>query len=348
MNRPGFSLKELLFTIGIIAVFIALFLPALNLGRQGPARRAVCQNSLRQIMLAATNFQSTHQHFPSLMGVKGFNAVGSSDQVSALVDLLPFLDEGEQYNQITQGCTIRGQGFPAFPALSNTNYDPWRIKKSLLICPNAPRSDSKFAVTHYAFCVGDRARNISSSTSASRGLGGSVELSFDDITDGASNTISAGEIGARNFQNRKHRWAINQAASILESPVECYQLTDSNGDDWRFNAGVSLSSVGRGSHWADGRAGIGLFNTILPPNSPSASVGGIGADGIYSASSPHPGGVNIARFDGSVSFMDSDIDAGDSSSPTPTEEEMAAGVPSPYGVWGALGSINGGEIVDEF
>ena len=79
--------------------------------------------------------------------------------------------------------------------------------------------------------------------------------------------------------------------------------------------------------------------------SPSVSVGEIGADGIYSVSGPHKGGVNIARMDGSVAFIDSEIDTGDSSSRAPTEEEMAAGIESPYGVWGALGTINGGEIV---
>ena len=41
-------------------------------------------------------------------------------------------------------------------------------------------------------------------------------------------------------------------------------------------------------------------------------------------------------------------DAGDSSLPTPTEEEMAASVPSPYGVWGALGTIDSGEVANEF
>ena len=58
--------------------------------------------------------------------------------------------------------------------------------------------------------------------------------------------------------------------------------------------------------------------------------------------------MNIARLDGSVSFFDMDIDAGDPSNPTPTEEQMASSVASPYGAWGGLGTIDGGEIVNEF
>ena len=49
----------------------------------------------------------------------------------------------------------------------------------------------------------------------------------------------------------------------------------------------------------------------------------------------------------SIDF-DMDIDAGDPSNPTPTEEQMASGVASPYGAWGGLGTIDGGEIVNEF
>ena len=77
------------------------------------------------------------------------------------------------------------------------------------------------------------------------------------------------------------------------------------------------------------------------------AVGGsVGVDGIYSASGPHQGGVNVALIDGSVHFVDEDIDAGDPTHPAPTEEEMESSQPSPYGVWGALGTINGNEVVD--
>ena len=77
-------------------------------------------------------------------------------------------------------------------------------------------------------------------------------------------------------------------------------------------------------------------------------TGFIGSDGFLPASSSHPGGVNIARLDGSVAFISDDIDCGEQSSPAPTEIEMKSGVESPYGVWGALGTIDGGEVWDEY
>jgi prepilin-type N-terminal cleavage/methylation domain-containing protein/prepilin-type processing-associated H-X9-DG protein len=348
MKRNGLTLIELLFSIAIIVVLVALLLPAIHV-THGPAKRVVCQSNLRQIVLGMTNYQSAHLHFPSLRGVKGFDGVGSSDQLGPLVEILPYLDENERFEKIAKGCVIRNKQYPPFPTLSTPGYDPWTQQSSIFQCPNVSASTSKFAKTHYGFCIGDRARNLAAPKSLRGCFAGSLVLSFDQIDDGSSNTIMAGEIGARNKASRENLWAVSQPASILESPVECFELVDGTGDNWRFVSGVPLSSVGRGSHWADGRAAIGVFNTILPPKSLSASVGtAVDADGIYSASGPHEGGINMARADGSVFFVASDIDAGDSSNATPTEEEMSAGVPSPYGVWGAFGTIDGGEVVTNF
>ena len=52
--------------------------------------------------------------------------------------------------------------------------------------------------------------------------------------------------------------------------------------------------------------------------------------------------------DGHTQFIDKDIDAGNSSTPTPTIEQMSqAGFSSPYGVWGAMGTASGAEVIDD-
>src|SRR5271156_669168 len=63
-SRRGFTLIELLVVIAIIAVLIALLLPAVQAAREA-ARRAQCVNNLKQIGLAAANYESSQGAFPS-------------------------------------------------------------------------------------------------------------------------------------------------------------------------------------------------------------------------------------------------------------------------------------------
>jgi prepilin-type processing-associated H-X9-DG protein len=84
------------------------------------------------------------------------------------------------------------------------------------------------------------------------------------------------------------------------------------------------------------------FNTVLPPNSPSCEHSGSNSYGIFSASSRHPNGVNVLFADGSIHFISSSINTGNLGT-----AQVTSG-PSPYGIWGALGTIGGGETIGDY
>lgn len=62
-QRGGFTLIELLVVIAIIAILIALLLPAVQQAREA-ARRTQCKNNLKQMALAAMNFEDVYGHLP--------------------------------------------------------------------------------------------------------------------------------------------------------------------------------------------------------------------------------------------------------------------------------------------
>ena len=118
-------------------------------------------------------------------------------------------------------------------------------------------------------------------------------------------------------------------------------------DRWgNYESSVELSESIRGGNWANGTGGPGLINTILPPGSPSLLIGGEkDVDGFFSASLNHGNGLNAAKMDGTTFFVQKDIDVGDQSHSANSAQELADG-PSHFGVWGAMGSRNGSELIE--
>jgi prepilin-type N-terminal cleavage/methylation domain-containing protein/prepilin-type processing-associated H-X9-DG protein len=101
MPLRGFTLVELLVVIAIIGILVALLLPAIQAAREA-ARRAQCQNHIKEISLAVLNHESARKKYPV-----GF--VPQPSQVESwgwAVFILPYLEEQALYDRLRPSPTF--------------------------------------------------------------------------------------------------------------------------------------------------------------------------------------------------------------------------------------------------
>ena len=127
---------------------------------------------------------------------------------------------------------------------------------------------------------------------------------------------------------------------MVASPVVCRTVVSGR----YYVAGTNVRGR-RGIKWTDGPATLQMFNTILPPNGPICAEGGDYGDQdniVLPPHSRHTGGVHALLCDGSVRFINENIDSGNTGAQQPLSGR------SVYGTWGSLGSIAGNEVVGNF
>src|SRR5262249_38708010 len=128
-GRPaGFTLIELLVVIAIIAVLIALLLPAVQ-GAREAARRAQCTNNLKQMALAALNFESSDGQLPPGWGPVPIYG-GTAGRANPKVLILPYLENANTYNSFNLTWNLNNYGS------SGPNFTAQDQAVSAYICPS--------------------------------------------------------------------------------------------------------------------------------------------------------------------------------------------------------------------
>lgn len=350
-KKPGFTLVELLVVIAIIGVLVALLLPAVQAAREA-ARRMQCTNKIKQLSLALHNYHDTHFAFPGFGG-------GSHAPIyaawSPYVFMFPFIEASANYDQIiADEPSFRGQ-HAAYSDLQQ------------FACPSDGNARSKgplqeHQTTNYVLCWGDTIDAVIenwSSSPLSRGLfsqrwiwknmaavqdGTSHSMAFSEtgvVESAGTRSIRAGGLVASTSGTDQAQFCISAAFPAGTTDRKQYSGTVrtramSDDDDriaYRGSSVIWAEYIGQG------------FVTMLGPNGPNCLAWDIDQRnwGIMSAGSYHSGGVNVGLIDGSVRFVSDTINTG---TPTAVRPLCGSSEKSPYGVWGALGTIASGETDD--
>jgi prepilin-type N-terminal cleavage/methylation domain-containing protein/prepilin-type processing-associated H-X9-DG protein len=381
--RRAFTLVELLVVIAIIGILVALLLPAVQSARES-ARRVQCVNRLKQITLAAHNYADVHKAFPpgtmgSLVLPVTVNT-STGNMTGPIYHMLPYIEQQALWNSLQTELVFNGVTFSAgggYPSFMGGQHDPrYAEVLSEVLCPSDPTGARvgitgfpQFGSTNYCFSRGDkinrvttcgaietnwnRCRGLFTGYTAGAGYGDAILLG--SVTDGLSNSIAVSELVIMN-----RRWCslkgdmVRNVPNLMNSPIACLAFKGQNGmltTNLNGTPGncTQNGNYRRGVGWASGHFVNTGFNTVLPPNAPLCNnSGGFESSpsyGVYPPQSRHPGGVNVSMADGSVKFVSETIDTGNLAVREAWTWNSQLPGPSPYGVWGALGSIQGGEAV---
>ncbi|MDX1970042.1 MAG: DUF1559 domain-containing protein [Planctomycetaceae bacterium] len=207
MNRRGFTLIELFATLVVIAVLLALLLPAIQQVREA-SRRTRCRNQLKQMGLALHNYHDKFGSFPP-GAVTGRGSSPTSNcpvggianrdsRASWLVLLLPYVDQVSRYQQFDFNSSFFGLVHAPAPA---TNAPAQMEPLALVECPSDPNSRPDNALTNY---FGVQGGGSVPDCTGSPGFTGRVffhngvfhnnsRVRFTDVVDGTSQTFAVGE-----------------------------------------------------------------------------------------------------------------------------------------------------------
>jgi prepilin-type N-terminal cleavage/methylation domain-containing protein len=357
--RFGFTLVELLVVIAIIGVLIALLLPAVQAAREA-ARWMQCTNHLKQIGIALHNFHDTKGHLPSAYANQSIKTTSWNwETVACHVVLLPYMESLPLFEALAQESTTTTNG--AFDGLGTA---PSILKKPPTYgCPSDSAKEQclptkwsvpGFLAVSYRACWGDRPilnKTISQSVPKSRGVFGNGRIDnfgLEAITDGTSNTLAFSEAVIGTDSNKTN---VRGGVSVIDllpntewiAEVPFANLNTRQADGTIADPYTTYSACFSGTRWVSGYALYTGCYTVMPPNSSStAHDAKYETMAVISTSSYHTGGVNGVLVDGSVRFFSETINSSDGTTTSFAGYGLAE---SPRGIWGALGTRAGEEIV---
>jgi prepilin-type N-terminal cleavage/methylation domain-containing protein/prepilin-type processing-associated H-X9-DG protein len=276
INRAkGFTVIELLVVIGLIVLLLSLALPAVHMAREA-SRHADCQNRMRQVALAVSNFHDRHKRLPRQQGhysvlVHWFYLVLPDLEKSPLYDKIHSEIEQNQPWDSLSGSFLT---LPEFQCPSDPSAGMLRLHKRGVV----------FSPSNYFGIVGtDYAK--------SNGVFPDVHKPnrrFSDVTDGLSNTLLLSE---------------RPLTSVEKPIVGVWQSSQEYGSQWLGVREDFRSWVGSNSMY------FYFHGRLTCPDTVGFAMGRLENEcDQFHPWSLHGSGANFAFADCSIQFVSTSID----------------------------------------
>jgi prepilin-type N-terminal cleavage/methylation domain-containing protein len=322
----GFTLVELLVVIAIIGILVALLLPAIQAAREA-ARRMNCQSNLKNLALAALTFENQKRGLPPATqaqppaGSERLN-IYNGQQLSWIVQILPNIEEQPLYDQFDLKKRATEQ--------DNTTLRPQEKQPSILLCPS-DSARGRLYTSSFTFSRRFAKGNYVAYTSPEhivcmRVFPGALINEIQPlarVTDGTSKTLMLSEVRTRDHEaDQRGAWVLAwNAASMLS-----------------FDMHSETPRLGCEANSPRNAPYIPQLNGLVDPQPPNNSPGGAAStnnddklrecpeqnvadlelmpcsqepNATFITAAPrslHVGGVNAAHIDGSVTFLQNEID----------------------------------------
>ena len=333
-RREGFTLVELLVVIAIIGVLVGLLLPAVQQAREA-ARRMQCTNSLRQLSLASHNYHDTYDTFPASWDSRG--------GWSGLARLLPYIEQANIYSKIDWGTSYTayqsdgqyGNALQSGTPLPAVELDMFKCPSEVNLRAIDASGDgifdyfpSNYALSHGTFFV------YNGSNSGDGAFGPNRYTRMAEFQqDGTSNTMAMSEVntftrfstGSREYDSTSGIPGLSDMAGVITSNVTS---SSSNYGHTQWVAG-GVHQTGYTSFFTPNTI-FRIDDRLQPADFINNPEGANDVDenpcmAAVTARSFHPGVVNVAFVDGSVSKVTETVD---------------------LFVYRAIGTRYGGEVVE--
>jgi len=240
--KRGFSLIEVIAVGAIVAICLALGLPALQRARD-EARRNACRNHLKQIGLAMHNYHDVYLTLPP-----GWIAKNMKPEFGPCygwgTSILPFVDQAPLFNQIN---------FSAPPDITSGE----RLQKRLEVyrCPDDTSEDTnpvrdEYGTSNYSANYGDVA--LPGSVDALNKANGlfywNSRVGFADVPDGISNVFMVGEkciasaagiwMGVRSNQNASDSVTACNHEARMNTVIDSFSSRHGQGANFLMSDGA--------------------------------------------------------------------------------------------------------------